>query len=265
VDNGVKDLQAWSAQQVAEREPALQAIAALWSPSTGIVDSHAFMQVLSAQIEQAGGLLACGTVFQRAELSGPGFQIEVISQGEPFRFSAAAVINSAGLHAGSVAARITGMPRQAIPVVHYCKGVYFAWQGKAPFQHLIYPVADANSTGLGIHATLDLAGQVRFGPDTQYVDELDYAVDLTRRPDFVAAIARYFPAVQTERLTPAYAGIRPKLQAPGAAFADFRIDTARQHGIPGLVNLFGFESPGLTAALALAADWQTLLGDEFLA
>lgn len=261
IANGVTSLQHWDADRVRQQEPALRVVAALWSPDTGIVDSHGLLQALVAHCEYAGGMMARGTRFERAEAGGNGFKVWVTSQGEPFQYHCTHIINAAGLHAPSVAAAIDGMPEDRIPRLHYCKGVYFSWQGRSPFKHLIYPVADPNAIGLGVHATLDLAGQLRFGPDTEYIDSLDYGLNDTKRLVFAEAIARYFPGVDEQRLIPAYAGIRPKLQGPGEPFADFNIQTATEHGVTGLVNLFGFESPGLTSALALADQWVTLVGD----
>lgn len=261
IANGVMSLQHWDAERVRRIEPELRVVEALWSPDTGIVDSHGLMQSLATQSERAGGMIVCGTRFERAEAIGSGFNLWVESQGEPFACHSTFLINAAGLHAPAVAAAIDGMPGNCIPRLHYCKGVYFAWQGRSPFQHLIYPVVDPHATGLGVHATLDLAGQLRFGPDTQYIDALDYGVDDARGHAFADAIARYFPAVEAHRLVPAYAGIRPKLQGPGEPFADFQIQTPTRHGVPGLVNLFGFESPGLTSALALADQWSALVDD----
>ena len=185
-------------------------------------------------------------------------------EGEKLKLSSKYVINSAGLYCEQVAKRIEGLPEQLIPTLHWCRGHYFTYTGKSPFQQLIYPVPEANGVGLGIHGTLDLGGQLKFGPDTQYIDILEYVVSEGLRDKFVHAIKRYFPNIDAKKLQPAYSGIRPKLQAPGAAAEDFCVQGQDVHGIQGLVNLYGIESPGLTSSLAIAQRVAQQLGVELL-
>jgi L-2-hydroxyglutarate oxidase LhgO len=203
--------------------------------------------------------LALRTLVDRAESTPTGFIVSALcgstaASREIYRFRTRWLINSAGLQAPALAARIEGLSSGLIPAQYLCKGSYFSLNGPSPFTHLIYPLPDLHQHGLGVHATLDIAGQVRFGPDTEYTEELDYAVDPQRHTAFCEAIRRYYPALDPARLVPAYAGIRPKLQAPGAASEDFHLQDWHQHGLAGLVQLFGIESPGLTASLALARE-----------
>ncbi|NPU94551.1 MAG: NAD(P)/FAD-dependent oxidoreductase [Gammaproteobacteria bacterium] len=246
--NGVTDLQWIEAKALAQLEPHVSGTSALLSPSTGIVDSHGLMLALLAGINSHGGTLCLKTEFLQAQRLSDGFSIQANSVGETCQIRSEQLINAAGLGAQAVAARIDGLDANAIPPLHLCAGRYFTLSGAAPFTRLIYPLPDAATTGLGIHATLDLQGQVRFGPDTAYIAHEDYRVADDLRADFARAIRRYFPALDESRLIPAYAGIRPKIQGPGAPAQDFRIDQP----LPGLINLFGIESPGLTAALAIA-------------
>lgn len=247
---GVHDLQPIERARLAELEPAVRGVAALLSPSTGIIDSHAYLQSLLAVAENQGAQLVLQTRVECLEPSADGWLASGTSSGEPFQLKAQRVINAGGLFAQQLAANTQGL--QGVPPLHLCQGRYFGYSGRAPFQHLIYPMPEANTAGLGIHATLDLGGQLRFGPDTCYIDQLDYRVDEALREPFAAAIRRYFPALDSARLMPGYSGIRPKLSGPGEPAADFLIQTAKDHGLPGLINLFGIESPGLTASLAIA-------------
>ncbi|RLT92147.1 NAD(P)/FAD-dependent oxidoreductase [Ketobacter sp.] len=246
--NGVTDLAWISAKRLRVLEPNLRAKHALMSPSTGIIDSHGLMQALTQDLEAGPGLLSLQTELLAATRHGNGYQLELNSVGERYRCRCDVLINAAGLSAQTVATRIEDGSPQPLPQLHLCRGNYFAYPGRAPFSHLIYPLPEADGSGLGIHATLDLSGQVRFGPDVEYLSEEDYRVDETKRSHFVNAIQRYFPGLDPGRLTPAYCGIRPKLQGPGQPPADFHI----QHGPQGLIHLFGIESPGLTASLAIA-------------
>ena len=246
--NGVSDLQWMDQRQLRALEPQVAAQQALLSPSTGIISAHELMDTLAGEFEAHGGLLSLSTGFEGSEPRGEGFAVRVSSGGEPYEFHCRGLINSAGLHATRVARRMRGLAPEAVPELHYCKGHYFALQGRAPFSHLIYPMPEANTAGLGIHATLDLGGSVRFGPDTLYLDALDYRMDDGRRDSFARAIWHYYPQLDPGRLTPAYAGIRPKLAGPGEPARDFLIDQP----LAGLINLFGMESPGLTASLAVA-------------
>lgn len=253
--NGVAGIQLLGPGAVARRAPALRAVAALWSPMTAVFDSHACMQALQADIAAADGVIALRTPFVAAEEAGADFLVH--SGGpDPFAFTTRRLVNAAGLFAPAVAARIAPLPAGHIPRQWLAKGSYFALAGRAPFKCLVYPAPVDG--GLGIHLTLDLAGQVRFGPDVEWLDPaippeaVDYRVDPGRAAAFAQAIRRYWPDLPDGALRPDYAGCRPKLSGPGGAAADFRIDTAAQHGVGGLVNLFGIESPGLTSALAIA-------------
>jgi len=245
-DNDVRDLVRYDAAEVHAIEPQLSVLGALFSPSTGIIDSHALMRALLADAERNGATAVWSTRFDRAVANERGFVIEASGT----RVTARHLVNAAGLHAPDVALRIDGMPPDLIPASYRVKGNYFALRGACPFRHLVYPTPVAG--GLGIHLTLDLQGVGRFGPDQEPVDELDYRVDPKRAASFCAAIARYWPAVTVDRLEPSYAGVRPKIRAPGEPASDFVVSGPTTHGIPNLVHLFGIESPGLTAALALA-------------
>ncbi len=247
--NGVNDLRWLTAAEAKAMEPALSCVAALLSPSTGIIDSHGFMLALQGDFESAGGTIALQTPVTRGHCDADAIHLEA-GMDESFELAARVVINSAGLSAQSLAWRIEGVPRESIPPSAYAKGNYYVLQGKAPFRHLIYPVPEPG--GLGVHLTLDLAGQARFGPDVEWVDKPDYGVDPTRAERFYRAIRRYWPGLPDGVLHPGYAGIRPKLGGPDAAPADFLMQGPEAHGVRGLINLYGIESPGLTAALAIA-------------
>lgn len=248
--NGVADLRWLSQQEVLALEPQLACSAALWSPSTGIVDSHGLMLALQADLERAGGVVALASPVERI-VAGVPHRVEAVGTAVGARF----VVNAAGLDAPALARRTEGLGDAHRPAPRYAKGSYFALAGRAPFTHLVYPLPEA--AGLGVHLTLDLAGQARFGPDVEWVEpdaagRLDYRVDPACAPAFEAAVRRYWPALPAGALQPAYAGVRPKLQGPGEPAQDFRIDGPAEHGIDGLVNLLGIESPGLTAGLAIA-------------
>ncbi|WP_348672647.1 NAD(P)/FAD-dependent oxidoreductase [uncultured Abyssibacter sp.] len=247
--NGVDDLRRLSAAEARALEPALHCTAALLSPSTGIIDSHAYMLSLLGQAETAGAMLACHTTVSRLVPTGRGIEVFTEDADRP-ALIAQVVVNAAGLDAPALAARTDRLPEARRPRAWFAKGSYFTLRGRAPFSRLVYPVPEPG--GLGVHLTLDLAGQARFGPDVEWVDAPDYQVDPARGAGFEAAIRHYWPALDAARLEPAYAGVRPKIAGPGEPAADFRISGPGDHGIPGLVNLFGIESPGLTASLALA-------------
>jgi len=246
--NGVFDLQLLSAAQVREMEPDIHCTAALRSPDTGIIDSHALMLSLQGDAENAGAMFAFQCALVGGEITPDGIVLRVNGAGE--EWIANTVINSAGLQAQSVATLLSGLPPQTIPPAFYAKGNYFAYSGRTNFSHLVYPIPDAG--GLGVHLTLDLAGRPRFGPDVEWVSAPAYEIDARRAASFYAEIRKYWPAIGDGTLHPDYAGIRPKLVPCGAPAADFRIDGRSRHGIPGLINLYGIESPGLTAALAIA-------------
>jgi L-2-hydroxyglutarate oxidase LhgO len=248
--SGVFDL-AWLEGSEARRaEPALQCIRALSSPSTGIIDSHVYMQSLLADAEANGATIAYDTKVTALRMASGGIEIATNGETEPV-VCARTVINSAGLQAERVAASIQDFPAQFIPTVRFAKGSYFALSGASPFSRLIYPVPLPGGH-LGIHMTIDLGGAARFGPDSEWVQSLDYAVDPQQVGRFAEAIRQYWPGLTEARLYPAYAGIRPKLSGPGEPARDFCISGPKEHGVAGLVNLFGMESPGLTASMAIA-------------
>ncbi len=240
--NGAGRLHWWDGARLAEEEPEVRALGALFSPATGIIDCHAFMLSLLGDMEAAGGALALNCEVLALVRAGKGCRL-IMSD---YELESDLVVNSAGLKAPDLARMLA----PATPRPRYAKGHYYAYAGRSPFRHLVYPVAE--SGGLGVHVTLDMAGQVRFGPDVCWTDAIDYAFDERSRPAFEAAIRRYYPALDSARLHPGYTGIRPKISGPGEPAADFRIDGPAQHGVPGLINLLGIESPGLTASLALA-------------
>jgi L-2-hydroxyglutarate oxidase LhgO len=244
--NGVQ-LEFLSRAQVLALEPQLACEAALHSPTTGIIDSHAYMLALLGQAENHGATLVCDNRVTRMRLESDGVLIGV-NDDEP-ALRATTVINSAGLHAPHVARLIEGFPPEHIPTPYFAKGNYFTLAGRSPFERLVYPVPEPG--GLGVHLTLDLAGRARFGPDVQWVEHCDYGVDPRRADRFYAAIRSYWPDLADGALQPAYAGIRPKISGPTQPGADFRIDGPELHGKPGIVNLFGIESPGLTASLPI--------------
>ena len=248
--NGVTDVVWLTRQQALALEPELHCVAALYSPSTGIIDSHSLMLAYLGDAEAKGAMLALKSPFEKAKLVGDGF---VLSVGDEM-VQAKTLINSAGLRAPTVARAIEGYPAQKAPRELYAKGNYYSLNRKNPFSRLVYPVPEPG--GLGVHVTLDLAGQARFGPDVEWIDRIgrkeDYAVDPRRSERFYAAIRRYWPGLPDASLSPGYAGIRPKTAGPKDPAPDFAIQGPREHGVPGLVHLFGIESPGLTASLALA-------------
>ena len=247
--NGVLDLQTLSGEAARALEPALNCDAALLSPSTGIVDSHAFMLALRGDAEAAGAACAFHTPLQRAKAVAG--RIELDAGGDaPISLECSLLVNAAGLDASAVARSIDGMPIELIPPAYLAKGNYFSCSARAPFSRLIYPVPEPG--GLGVHLTLDMAGQARFGPDVEWVDAIDYAVDPARAERFYPAIRRYWPTLPDGALMPSYSGIRPKIVPPAVAAQDFLIQGPRDHGVDGLINLFGIESPGLTSSLAIA-------------
>lgn len=245
--NGVQDLQWLTQGEALVLEPELECVAALLSPSTGIVDSHALMLALLGDLENAGGLLALNSPLAAAQCALNAIHLEAQ---DGTRISARTVVNAAGLHAPDLARRFAGLDPIHIPHAAYAKGSYFTLSGRAPFSHLIYPVPEA--AGLGVHLTLDLGGQAKFGPDVQWVDGPDdLVVDASRAQVFYAEVRKYWPGLRDGALAAGYAGIRPKIHGPQESAADFLIQGPEQHGVAGLVNLFGIESPGLTSALAI--------------
>ena len=246
--NGVEDLVLLDRRGAHDVEPALDCTAALLSPSTGIVDVHALMLAFLGDAEAHGATYVSRSRVNAVRGSAGGWQVMLADVGATV--SCRLLVNAAGLAAQSVAAEIEGLPTSCIPPRHLARGVYFSYAGRTPFSHLIYPLPEPG--GLGLHLTLDLGGQAHFGPDVEWVDAIDYRVDENRKPAFVAAARRIWPAIDPEKLLPGYAGIRPKIAGPGEPAADFVISGSSDHGCPGLVNLFGIESPGLTASLAIA-------------
>ena len=257
--NGVDDLQYLEPAQVHPLEPAVHCVGALLSPSTGIIDSHALMLAYQGDAENAGALFAFNSTVDGGEVRNSGIALDVTTDdGEPTGLLANLVVNAAGLHAAHTAASLRGLPAAAVPRYYYAKGNYYTLAGRSPFRRLIYPVPE--QAGLGVHVTVDLGGQARFGPDVEWIDELDYDVDPGRADVFYDAIRRYWPELPDGALVPGYAGIRPKLQAPGEAALDFVIQGPKEHGVTGLINLYGIESPGLTASLAIAERTLALSG-----
>lgn len=240
--NGVDDLEWLDEPSLRTMEPGVRGVAGLLSPSTGIIDSHSYMLSLQGRLEAAGGMIAFGCRVRDIRRAGGRPVLRLEGQ----ELACRTLINSAGLSAPGLAAGVDPTAPQA----YFARGHYFSYSGKPPFSRLVYPVAEPG--GLGVHVTLDLAGQIKFGPDVQWCDGVDYEFDDSRKAAFADAIRRYFPALDMDRLRPDYVGVRPKISGPAEAPADFRIDGPDAHGVPGLVNLLGIESPGLTASLAIA-------------
>ena len=262
--NGVNELQRLTRAQALALEPELQCAAALWSPASGIVDSHGLMTSLLGDAEAAGALLAVTSGVVGAARCGDGWRVTVreadaSDSGGDFELATSWIVNAAGLDAQTVAALMEGFPAAAIPSRHLAKGHYFSLTGRAPFSRLIYPMP--SDGGLGVHLTLDLGGQAKFGPDVEWIEDittaadlgrdLDYSVDAGRADAFAAEVRRYWPRLPDGALAPAYSGIRPKLSGPGQPAADFGLQGPAEHGCAGVVQLFGIESPGLTASLAI--------------
>lgn len=256
LSNGVEDLHFLSAQAISCGEPSLKATEVLYSPSTGILDSHAYMQSLINDTESGGGVIVYKTPFELATITPHGFEIR-LGGIEPAAVNARYLINAAGLYSVHVAKNIQGLAAGCIPQACFAKGNYYAYLGRVPFQHLIYPVPEMG--GLGIHLTLDMGGHARFGPDVEWVDKIDYQINDRSREKFAQAIQAYWPECDPSKLAPAYSGIRPKLGTPQQFSSDFVIQTEQNHGVVGLVNLFGIESPGLTASLAIAEQVSSII------
>jgi L-2-hydroxyglutarate oxidase LhgO len=248
---GVDDLRLLDGAKARALEPALSVHAALLSPSTGIVDTHGYMLALLGDMEAAGGMLALSAPFAGAEAFSGGLRVRTGGP-EPMTLDCRLLVNAAGLDAPAVARAIDGMPSARVPEQTLAKGNYFSCTRKVPFRHLIYPVPEPG--GLGTHLTLDLAGQGRFGPDVEWVSERHYEVDPARRGSMLASIRRYWPQIDADDLVPGYSGIRPKIPGIGGGAPDFLIQGREAHGVAGLVNLFGIESPGLTSALAIGEE-----------
>lgn len=255
--NGVADLVWISADEVHEREPVVRCAAALWSPSTGIVDVHELMTAYEGDLESHGGMIAYETDLLGAAFESGGFTLTARSGSESSSIRCRALVNSAGLHAVDLMKRIEGYPQALQRKAFFAKGNYFVCQGQRPFRHLVYPIP--SEAGLGTHATLDLDGTTRFGPDVEWIDGIDYSFDASRVQGFYDAIREYWPGLPDGALVPGYTGIRPKLVGPDSKAADFVIEGPAVHGIDGLVNLLGIESPGLTSSLAIADQVADLL------
>ncbi|WP_417513481.1 NAD(P)/FAD-dependent oxidoreductase [Marinobacter sp.] len=247
-DNGIS-LTLAGGEDVARELPGVRVTAGLWSPETGILDTHGLMLALLGELEDAGGSLVLRSPVESVESAADGHLLQVAGA-TPCRIKVRNLVNAAGLGAVPLARGWLGLPDEQRPSQWFARGVYFSYSGRHPFNNLIYPVPEPG--GLGVHLTLDLAGQARFGPDVEWIEREDYAVDPERSRDFAAGIRRWWPGLEVDRLQPAYAGIRPKLKDAEGGFFDFRVDGPEEHGVPGLVNLFGIESPGLTSCLAIA-------------
>ncbi len=255
--NGVDDLEWLDRSQAQRLEPALSCVAALLSPSTGIIDSHSLMLAFQGEAEAAGAMVVLRTPVLSGRVRNDGFEL-AIGGGEPTVIRCRFLVNAAGLYAPAFAQAIDGLSKETIPPAYFCRGVYFTFSGRAPFRRLIYPVPVAG--GLGVHITLDLAGQARLGPDVEWISAVDYTVDPARGEVFYGAVRTYWPDLQDGALQPGYAGIRPKISGPADPAADFVIQGPETHHVPGLVNLYGIELPGLTAALPLADEVAVKLG-----
>lgn len=247
--NGVDDLKVMNRQSARKLEPALNCAAALFSPSTGIVDVHSLMLAMLGDAEANGAMYVARSKVTSVRRRNDEWQVYVLGADEP-AVTARHIVNAAGLAAQDVAHAIEGLEPAHVPPRFLARGIYFSYSGKVPFSRLVYPLPEPG--GLGLHLTLDMGGQARFGPDVEWIDCIDYTVDEGRKPAFVAAARRIWADIDPEKLLPGYAGIRPKISGPGAAAADFVISGPADHGCPGVVNLFGIESPGLTASFAIA-------------
>ena len=254
--NGVQDLRWLSREELRELEPAVDCVAGFFSPSTGIIDSHALMLAYQGDAENGGATVVFKSPVESGTVGSKGITLNVGGD-DPMTIDCRSVVNSAGLFAQNIALSIEGVPAQSIPPQYFAKAHYYTLSGKPPFKRLVYPVA--SHAHLGLHVTVDLAGQVRFGPDVSWVDSVDYSFDHSRETLFYAAIRKYYPDLKDGQLLPGYTGIRPKVSGPNEAAADFIIHGPEDHGNAGLVNLYGIESPGLTASLAIADHVKALL------
>ena len=262
--NKVTDIEWIGQKKLRSLEPNLSATAALYSPSTGIIDSHSYMKKLLWYAEKNGAYFAPHTQIDQVERLGGSFLVTTklthdLRKEETYQFICKEFVNSAGLNAQQLAKKMIGVDTSHVPALFPCKGDYFSFMGKSPFKHLIYPLPEKNHTGLGIHSTIDMTGQTRFGPDTEYIDHINYEVDPGKSADFASSIAKYFPKIDPSQLQPAYSGVRPKISGPGNTAADFFIQGPNKHGVEGLVQLFGMESPALTASLAIAQYVESIL------
>ena len=248
--NGVRDMVRLSRTEANAMEPAVRCAGALHSPSTGIIDSHALMLSYQGEAEAHGAMVAFNSRLTGGAVRDDGILLRVASGGEVSELVAERVVNAAGLGAQEAAGAIEGLGQETIPLRYLARGCYFTLAGASPFRHLVYPVPEPG--GLGVHVTLDMAGQTRFGPDVEWIDDIDYTLDEARADRFAPAIRAYWPDLPDGALQPGYTGIRPKVAGQGAPAGDFMVQGPEAHGVPGLVNLYGIESPGLTASLAIA-------------
>ena len=256
--NGVSDLRMLDANEMADLEPEVRGVAGFLSPSTGIIDSHGLMLAYLGDAEMHGASLALASPVVSGIVTDDGIALDIGGK-EAMRVVCNTVINAAGFHAQAVARLIEGIPQETIPPTYYAIGHYYTLAGKAPFRRLVYPVA--RQDWLGVHVTIDLGGQVKFGPDFNWIDRIDYRFDEAREAAFYEAIRRYYPGLKDGALQPGYTGIRPKIAGPGAPAPDFVIQGPRDHGVRQFVSLYGIESPGLTASLAIADYVAQLLAD----
>jgi L-2-hydroxyglutarate oxidase LhgO len=257
-NNGVPEIKMISGEEAKQLEPKLKCSAAILSASTGIVDSHGFMLSLLGGFEDAGGMIAYHSPLISAKPIGPGaeggFELD-IGGPDGMKLQTKLLINCAGMSAPAIAQKIEGLEKNQIPKAYFAKGNYFSLSGKSPFSHLIYPIPE--SGGLGVHLTLDMAGQAKFGPDVEWLDieneeQIDYTVDIKRGEGFYAAVRKYWPDLKDNALQPDYSGVRAKIVPPNTPAGDFCFNTPQDHGLQGLYNLYGFESPGLTSSIAIA-------------
>ena len=255
--NGVDDLARLSAEEARALEPEVGCAGALLSPSTGLVDSHSLMHAYLGDAQSDGAMLALNAPVESGEIASDGFVLHVGGD-HPMTLGARRLVNAAGLWAQPLARSLTGLDPDTIPERHFARGVYFTLSGRQPFSRPIYPVPEPG--GLGCHYTIDLAGQGKFGPDVEWIDEIDYTVDPARAGRFADAIRRYWPGLRDDALQPGYAGVRPKLHPAGGPATDFLIQGPEAHGVAGLVNLYGIESPGLTSSLSIAGEVAALIG-----
>ena len=250
--NGVNDLEQLSAAEAIKLEPEIRCVSAAFSPSTGILDTHSFMLALQGDLEAAGGNIAFLSNCRGGTVEDNGINLRVANQGKELTIRANTVVNAAGLRATQLADAISGLDTRHVPRTHYAKGTYFVLQQNSPFSHLVYPMP--NGAWLGIHVTLDIRGQARFGPNQEWIEEIDYEVNTSLAELFYEAIRQYWPAIPAGALGPGYAGVRPKIVGPGKAPGDFIIQGPKKHRVDGLINLFGIESPGLTSSLAIGEE-----------
>ena len=259
--NGVEDIIKLSKRDVSRLEPDVKSVSGLFSPSTGIIDSHDLMTSLVADITGLGGAFIPNSPVTKIVPNDFGYEVFFKINECEYKMQSRFVINAGGLSAQNIAYNIESFPNAVIPKLYLCKGTYFGLSGKKPFKHLIYPVPPKRGDGLGVHATLDLQGNVRFGPNVEYIDDENYTVSDHQLDDFYAAISRYYPSVDKSRLYVDYCGVRPKLQGPNDGFMDFELQDGAKYGFPGLIQLFGIESPGLTSSLAISEHVMGLLQD----